>query len=146
MPTSSNRIARRPCAVALVLLALAGCGAGRRTPEPASSATATSDLDERIARAGSGDLEAQLLLASMYFDGAGVPRDEAEAAKWFARAAERNDPRAQYALAVLATDPAEKARWLGLAAQQGHVGAQRTLGVAYFAGVGIAADANESAR
>lgn len=38
-----------------------------------------------------GSAEAQYNLGIIYFTGQGVPRDTAEAAKWFRRAAERGD-------------------------------------------------------
>ena len=42
-----------------------------------------------------GNAEAQTLLGAMYWSGEGVPRDHAEAAKWYLRAAEKGYARAQ---------------------------------------------------
>lgn len=46
-------------------------------------------------RANAGDVRAQLALAYAYRDGAGVPRDYAEALRWGRRAADRGDAAAQ---------------------------------------------------
>ena len=45
--------------------------------------------------ATAGNAEAQTLLGAMYWSGEGVPRDHAEAAKWYLQAAEKGYARAQ---------------------------------------------------
>ena len=46
-----------------------------------------------------GAAEAQYNLGSMYADGRGVPKDEAEAARWYRLAADQGDASAQFMLA-----------------------------------------------
>ena len=62
-----------------------------------------------------------------YDKGRGVAKDQAEAVKWYRKAAEQNDAEAQYNLAVcyervdgVAEDWVEAYKWLLLAARQGH--------------------------
>jgi TPR repeat protein len=68
--------------------------------------------------------------------GAGVQKDEAEAADWLRRAAEHNDPVAQFNLGLMhahglgvSKDRNEALRWYRQAAAQGHHGARVNLGV-----------------
>jgi TPR repeat protein len=51
--------------------------------------------------AENGNLDAQIYLANMYFDGNGVPLDYAEAVKWYLAAADRGSVDAQIALGFL---------------------------------------------
>lgn len=62
-----------------------------------------------LPRAEAGDAAAQTLLAEIYSRGLGVPRDRAEAAKWYMKAAEQGVPEAQmqYALILLRDNPDE---------------------------------------
>ena len=46
-------------------------------------------------KAEQGDTEAQITLGTMYLGGQEVPRDDAKAAKWFSKAAERGNAAAQ---------------------------------------------------
>lgn len=71
-----------------------------------------------------GDRHAQYIIGYMHERGEGVPRDDAEAAKWYARAAELGHPFAQNNLGVLyrhgrgvAKDPVAAYQWFGLAAE-----------------------------
>ncbi|MGH8525620.1 MAG: tetratricopeptide repeat protein, partial [Gammaproteobacteria bacterium] len=48
-----------------------------------------------------GDMEAQYQLALMYANGRGVPRDQAQAAKWFEKATAVLDPGAQFNLGIM---------------------------------------------
>lgn len=77
--------------------------------------------------AESGESVAQTALASLYAQGAGVPRDLATAARWFRRAAEQGDMVAQlnlgdyYARGLgLPRDSGAAWLWLSLAARQGN--------------------------
>jgi TPR repeat protein len=51
--------------------------------------------------------------------GQSVPRDMAEATKWYLLAAEQNDPTAEFYLGVLAKDEATKLKWLRLSVKHG---------------------------
>ena len=77
-----------------------------------------------------GDADAQYNLGNVYVTGKGVPKDGAEAAKWFRRAADQGHATAQYNLGVLfgggwgvPQNYAEAAKWYRLAAGQGHANA-----------------------
>ena len=71
----------------------------------------------------------QANLGFMYATGEGIA-DDAEAVRWWRRAAEQGDARAQYSLGAMyangkgiAEDDAEAVRWWRRAAEQGHRGA-----------------------
>ena len=85
-----------------------------------------------LPRAEKGDAAAQTLSAEIYARGLGVPRDDAEAAKWYHEAAEQGVPEAQlqYALILLdrkdaSADDKQRARDLmKAAADAGNANAQ----------------------
>ncbi len=115
---------------------------------------ATSALDEARLRAEGGDAEAQNHLAFLYAHGGeDLPKDSAEAAKWYRKAAEQGLAAAQFNLAVIYAggdgvppDHAEAARWYRKAAGQGMIDAQFNLGVIYAEGDGVPKDPAEAAR
>jgi TPR repeat protein len=57
-----------------------------------------------LVRAKNGDPAAQTLVAEILSRGLGVPRDAAEAAKWYQRAAEQGVPEAQFQYALMLLD------------------------------------------
>jgi TPR repeat protein len=73
--------------------------------------------------AENGDVSMQLLVGSIYDFGQGVPQDDAEAVKWYERAAEQGSAKGQYqAGAVYARsaqikDPVQGYKWLTIAAR-----------------------------
>ena len=78
----------------------------------------------------------------MYRDGQGVPKDDAEAVKWFRLAAEQGLSTAQYSLAVMCvkgrgvpkTEAYRAVKWYRLAAEQGHAAAQLQFGLIHLDG------------
>ena len=73
--------------------------------------------------------------AICYDNGQGVAKDEAEAVKWYRKAAEQNDAEAQYNLGIcyangqgVAKDEAEAVKWYRKAAEQNDAAAQCNLG------------------
>ena len=69
-----------------------------------------------------------------YSYGQGVPKDEVEAVKWFRKAAEQGDARAQFHLGFaysngqgVTKDDAEAIKWFRKAAEQGDAEAQEAL-------------------
>ena len=70
-----------------------------------------------------GDVTTQILVGSIYDFGQGVPQDDAEAAKWYERAAMQGSAKGQYQLgAVYARsaqikDPVQGYKWLTIAAR-----------------------------
>ena|SRR5579862_5727968 len=88
-------------------------------------ASSGQDADALRAKAEQGDPVAQDRLGIMYYSGRGVPRDYAEAAKWFRKAAEQSNTHAERQLAQMyATglgvprDKAEFEKWSQKAAVQ----------------------------
>ncbi|MBF0159411.1 MAG: sel1 repeat family protein [Magnetococcales bacterium] len=98
-------------------------------------------IEEIIANAGQGDVDAQFILGAMYAMGQGVPHDHHEAVRWFHKAAEQGDPDAQRKLGMIyyhgqgvEQDRQAAVRWFRLAAEQGHDDAQANLGWLYAKG------------
>jgi len=98
-----------------------------------------------------GHAPAQNNLATMYEQGLGLLRDDAQAAAWFRRAAEAGFAPAQHSLAMMLRDgrgaerdAGQAARWLRRAAAGGHHSAFVDLGALYWAGEGVAKDPVEA--
>jgi TPR repeat protein len=88
---------------------------------------------------------AQHNLGYCYFNDLGVAQDQAEAAKWFRKAADQGYVKAQCDLGAcyfngsgVAKDEVEGAKWYRKAADRGHDLAQFELGVCYRNGEGVA--------
>jgi TPR repeat protein len=99
-----------------------------------------------------GDVEAQYRLARMYYHGEGV-KDDAEAARWYAQAAEQGHAKAQNNLGLLyeegrgvERDPAQAVPWYRRAAEQGLATAQSNLARTYDLGLGVDRDHAEAAK
>jgi FOG: TPR repeat, SEL1 subfamily len=100
-----------------------------------------------------GDVDAQMKLGSLYFEGEGVAKDQSEAVKWFRKAAEQGLAAAQYNLGVcyyngfgVTKDQSEAVKWVRKAAEQGHAAAQYNLGVSYANGDGVTKDQSEAVK
>src|SRR6266540_1173259 len=109
-------------------------------------------LAEIRAGADKGDAKAQYELGRAFFSGTPrVAKDEAEAVKWFLKAAEQNVADAQFSLGVcyangqgVTEDDAESVKWFRKAAEQNLADAQYNLGVCYDSGEGVAKDEVEA--
>src|SRR2546430_722208 len=109
-------------------------------------------LAEIRAGADKGDAKAQYELGRAFFSGTlGVAKDEAEAVKWFRKAAEQNVADAQFNLGVcyangqgVPEDDAESVKWFRKAAEQNLADAQYNLGVCYDSGEGVVKDEVEA--
>src|SRR6266550_375929 len=109
-------------------------------------------LAEIRAGADKGDAKTQYELGRAFFSGTlGVAKDEAEAVKWFRKAAEQNVADAQFSLGVcyangrgVTKDDAEAVKWFRKAAEQNLADAQYNLGVCYDSGEGVAKDEVEA--
>ena len=95
-------------------------------------------------RADQGDVKAQFYLGFLYANGYGVVKDEAEAVKWFRKAADQGDAQAQSKLGSMYGDglgvpknEAEALKWYRKAADQGYAQAQSNLGSMYDYGLGV---------
>ena len=80
-------------------------------------------------------------LGVCYTHGKGVPKDTAEAVKWYRKAAEKDFAAAQFNLGKcyedgvgLPKDNAEAVKWLRKAADQGYAAAQYLIGVRCVSG------------
>jgi hypothetical protein len=88
-----------------------------------------------------GDFAAQELLARLYFEGWGVPRDHVQAVRWFESAAAGRFAPAQYNLARMyeqglgtSLDLSKSLRWFRQAAERGDAEAQGHLGYLALSG------------
>ena len=104
-------------------------------------------------KAASGEATAQVALGIAYASGDGIQADEAEAVRWFRKAAEQSDADGEYSLGEMyafgrgvPVDYAEAAKWLRKSAEQGDVRAEANLGVLYAKGQGVPKDDTEAAK
>src|SRR5512138_3288229 len=89
-----------------------------------------------------GNAEAQYYLGTLYWNGVGVNKNDAEAVQLYRRAAEQGYAPAQYDLGIayrdgrgVAKNEAEFVQWNRKAAEQGFPPAQHNLGVQHFNGI-----------
>jgi TPR repeat protein len=114
----------KPLAITLIaclLLSLAGCATPRRT----EGAVTADTLEACRQAANAGQARAQYQLAQCYAEGVLVPRDQAEAFRWYQAAAAQGDAQARFQVGFrlangLGVEPdQEKALgWLRLAGRQ----------------------------
>jgi len=115
----------------------------RRNTEVNDQAT----LEMVIAKAKSGDKDAQFDLGEKYFTGQGVPRNETQATQWWRKAAEQGNADAQHWLGNayysgrgVPEDYTQAALWWHKAAEQGSSAALFSLCSAFYTGVGFPKD------
>jgi S1-C subfamily serine protease len=121
--------------------------AALRLPAQQSEADRKLLADLR-AQAEKGDAQSQYELGLSFHNGSlGVAKDEAEAAKWYRKAAEHNLANAQYNLGVcyskgqgVAANEVEAVKWYRKAAEQNDAQAQYNLGICYAKGQGVRKD------
>lgn len=131
----------------LLAIVLASATVNGQNFEPAPADT----RDARIpAGAGEGKLQRELRLGGDYLAGRGVPRDPAQAAYWYRKAADQGDPGAQneigffYSIGLgVGADQAEAVKWYERAMAGGCAEAKLNLAVAYLKGTGIRQDARQ---
>lgn len=151
-----SHVASRALATIVVALTLAGA-ADAGPLEDGLAAYQDQDFAKAAAiwrpLAESGDRAAQFRLGTLYVEGRGVARDDAEAVNWFRRAAEQGDMMAQFNLgasyaegAGVTRDDAEAAKWFRRAADQGMSFAQLNLGIMYSEGKGVPKDPVEAVK
>ena len=128
--------------LALALIAVGCADAGQSAL--CESLSEESPLEDVLPCAEQGDPRAQYFLGYRYYNGDGVPADDAEAVRWYRLAAEQGLAEAQYNLGVyyangrgVPEDDVEAARWFRLAAEQGNAIAQNHLGFMYDNGDGV---------
>ncbi|MBI3356567.1 MAG: sel1 repeat family protein, partial [Nitrospirae bacterium] len=89
-----------------ILLLMNSCGSARSLPAPQDKpkqvaeqgAVSVSPTQQLRTQAEKGNVEAQFALAQAYDRGRDVPKDKAEAVRWYQRAADQGDAFAQFAL------------------------------------------------
>jgi TPR repeat protein len=112
-------------------------------------------LLEPLAQAGHA--VAQLCLGLLHYHGHGVRENDAQALKWFERAARQGLADAQFQVGNMyaygladpgnGADPSRiAAQWYFEAARQGHADAQYSLGILFFTGTGVQQNTDEAAR
>jgi len=115
-------------------------------PAP-SKLTPPGEIGDLHSRADRGDVSAQFQLGEIYATGRGAAKDEAEAVRWFRKAAERGHADAQVSLGFryekgvgVVKDYAEALRWYQKAAEQGAAWGQNNLGFMYASDLGVVED------
>jgi len=133
---------------AFARISLCTAGALALTYSTVSRANAVEpDIPRIQAGAQKGSIQQEIELASAYFAGRGVTRDEKQAAYWYEKAANSGDPAAQLQIGFfyeagigVERNPAKAALWFQRAVAGGSVAAKVNLGVAYTWGVGVRKD------
>ena len=105
----------------------------------------TANIVTLTLKAKSGEAEAQNALGEAYYDGKGVTENLTEAVKWFTKAAEQENAKAEYNLGdcyyyangVQYRDREEAVKWYTKAAEHGNADAQNDLGYCYKFGEGV---------
>jgi TPR repeat protein len=139
-----------------VLLLMNACGNSQPLPTVQDKSTQvvmqaagpSSSIQRLRMQAERGNVEAQFGLARAYDRGRDIPKDKAEAIRWYRLAATQGDMFAQNALGDnywegtgVPKDDREAVRWWRLAADKGFVPAQHSLGkVLAGGGQGVPAD------
>ncbi len=138
-----------PAAVLLLVTAITTSLFARVIPQDAKEQT----LAELKNRAGAGDARAQVQVGLAYESGDGVAADDAEAVKWFQKAADQDDAEGERYLAEMyvqgrgvRADNAAAAKWLRLAAAQGDARSEHNLAVLYLQGLGVPKNVGEAAK
>jgi hypothetical protein len=113
----------------------------------------TQAYAEWLPLARKGHTWAQRGVGYMYENGLGVPQIDAEAVRWYRKAADQGHAPAQASLGFMyeqgrgvAQDNADAFRWYRKAAEQGYAFAQNNLGIMYEKGRGVTQDYAEAVR
>ncbi len=127
-----------------------------QTPHPDKLISLRKTVPETGVSAAQSSLEAALTdykRALQYAMGDGVPKDDAQAAVWFLKAAEQGYAEAQYQLGMrhdqgkgVPQDPTQAAHWYQQAAAQGITAAQHNLALLYDQGRGVAINPENAAK
>jgi hypothetical protein len=111
-----------------------------------------ASVAELQSKAAQGFVIQEMELAADYFAGRGVPKDLAQAAYWYRKAADQGNPSAQMNLGYLyvsgigvARDPAEAAKWYRRASSS-IPDAKVNLATLYLRGIGMKRDTDEGLR
>lgn len=99
------------------------------------------------------DVDAQLLLADMFYTGNVLPKDYSMAAKWYQRATRQANSTAEYMLGNcyyyghgVSQSYSKAMSWYYKAAEHGNADAENDLGICYVNGDGVSQNFNEAKR
>jgi len=127
-------------------------GAISAQAEPNTQDEHPASVAELQTKAAQGYVVQELELAADYFVGRGVPRDLAQAAFWYRKAADQGNPSAQMNLGYLyvggigvTRDPVEAAKWYRRASSS-IPDAKVNLASVYLRGIGVKQDTDEALR
>jgi TPR repeat protein len=125
----------------------------RAAVKPAIAAVAKGDYATALrllrTEARKGNPDAEAVLGTMYSDGRGVAVDNAEAIRWYKRAAEKGNAFGQSLLASAyrsQQDYHESLRWFRLLADKGDTSAQCEVASMYLLGQGVEKNVEEAAK
>ncbi len=131
------------CLAGIAGLGVAAIGAPPALAETIAPSADPVELEKLRLAAEQGDVDAQISLGRMYYDGAGVPQNDGEAVRYYRLAADQGNAAAQYNLGLMydegrgvAQSDGEAVRYYRLAADQGDAWAQNGLGLMYANGRG----------
>ena len=110
----------------------------------ASAQAAGAGATDCVAEARRGLARCQVVLANQYRSGKGVPKDLAEAVRWYRKAADQGDAAGQHELGTMldaglgiAKDEAQATALFRKAADQGYARSQNRVGLVYERGTGV---------
>ena len=114
----------------------------------------TTNIVTLMLKAKSGEAEAQNALGEAYYDGKGVTENLTEAVKWFTKAAEQENAKAEYNLGDcyyygnegVDRNLKKAVEWYTKAAEQGLPMAQCNLGICYENGDGVEKNLEETVK
>jgi hypothetical protein len=136
----------RLCSGLLLLLGLVGFLVTQTSCDNRRNFATQTSVDDLRKAAEKGDHEAQFNLGERYDYGEGVPQNDAEAAGWYRKAAEKGHAASQKKLARITSDLTESVRWYRKAAEQGDAEAQWEIGMRYFNGYVVPQDYVQAAQ
>lgn len=135
-------------ALAALLLQPSGVALAQYSADASAKQKAIANLKQN---ANDGDVGAQVQMGVIYLTGDGVTKDDAEALKWFRKAADQDNPIAERYLAEMyfkgrgvEADNMESAKWLRMSADQGDPQSQYNLAVLYTKGLGVPRNMKEA--
>lgn len=138
----ASAIAAAMLTAALSAQVLPAGGGGLSVDNPRGSAA-----DEPVQDAVTGLVQKDMRMGTAYLAGNGVPRDPAQAANWFRKAADLGSPEAQNEMGYLYIwglgvnkDDTQAFRWFARAAGGGWQQAKLNIAVMYMRGMGVARD------
>ncbi|KAG0219931.1 hypothetical protein BGX33_011405 [Mortierella sp. NVP41] len=118
-----------------------------RSPQDYMAPLVPEDPTKTIIRAKKGDMDTQLSLVDLYWEGHGLPQDLKVAVSWYWKAAKQGYPLAKLRVGLLCLsgqavkkDSKKAMKWLLRAVSGGLVVAQHNVRALYYDGLGVSKD------